>query len=43
MIGMSQPSSAWSPESTSVASGTPNGSSEAIMILICGRVGSSLL
>src|SRR6266852_9689247 len=43
MIGMERPSSARSPESTSVAKGIPSGSSAPIITLICGRVGSSLL
>ena len=35
-----QPSSARSPDNTSVANGIPKGSSDPIITLICGRVGS---
>src|SRR2546425_5767038 len=43
MIGRYKPSSARSPDNTSVASGNPKGSNDPIMTLIWGRVGSSLL
>jgi hypothetical protein len=43
MIGMYKPSSARSPDNTSVDSGIPKGSNDPIMTLIWGRVGSSLL
>src|SRR4030095_6560489 len=43
MIGMYKPSSARSPDNTSVASGIPKGSNDPIITLIWGRVGSSLL
>jgi hypothetical protein len=43
MSGMSKPSSARSPDNTAVANGLPKGSSDPIITLICGRVGSSLL
>src|SRR5712691_3138400 len=43
MTGMYKPSSARSPDSTSVDSGMPKGSNDPIITLIWGRVGSSLL
>src|SRR5205807_5889184 len=43
MIGRYKPSSARSPDKTSVASGIPKGSNDPIITLIWGRVGSSLL
>src|SRR6266851_9137346 len=43
LIGRYKPSSARSPDNTSVDSGIPKGSNDPIMTLIWGRVGSSLL
>ncbi len=43
MIGRYTPSSARSPDNTSVASGIPKGSNDPILTLIWGRVGSSFL
>ena len=44
MSGMYKPSSpARSPESTSVANGSPNGSNDPVITLSWGRLGSSLL